>query len=156
MTARPNAAIKASAHSANSANIADTANTADPAIGSSLHPALALVTALTTASTTATSPGDSMINPRERDTTADSPDWVFLGEFFQDIGMRDRIRLAVYRNTADHTLHRLTSDEMTSAGPCLIAILTDPPSGREEWHPAWQTDEMRPAVETRARDIARG
>jgi hypothetical protein len=91
-----------------------------------------------------------MIEPRKRDTTADSPDWIHLGEFFQGIGMRDRIRLAVYRSTADRSLHRLTSDEMTSAGPRLIAVLTEPPGDREEWHPAWEADEMRPGVEARA------
>lgn len=96
-----------------------------------------------------------MIEPRQRDTTAQSPDWVHIGEFFHDIGMRDRIRLALYRNTTDHTLHRLTSDEMTTAGPRLIAVLTVPPDDREEWHPAWETDEMRPHVETRARTMLR-
>lgn len=58
-----------------------------------------------------------MIEPRKRDTTADSPDWVYLGEFFRGIGMRDRIRLAVYRSTADHTLHRLTASPPTSRPP---------------------------------------
>jgi hypothetical protein len=96
-----------------------------------------------------------MIEPRKRDTTADSPDWVFLGEFFQGIGTRDRIRLAVYRSTADRTLHRLASDEMTTAGSRLIAVLTEPPGDRDEWHPAWKEDEMRPGVEARARAITR-
>jgi hypothetical protein len=97
-----------------------------------------------------------MIVQRKRDTTAESSDWVFLSEFFLGIGMRDRIRLAVYRSVSDQALHRLTSDEMTSAGPRLIAVLTEPPGDREEWHPAWVHDEMRPAVEARARAIVRG
>ncbi|GAA2165573.1 MULTISPECIES: hypothetical protein [Glycomyces] len=96
-----------------------------------------------------------MIEPRKRDTTADSPDWRFLAAFFHDIGMNDRIRLAVYRSTADPALHRLTSDEQTTAGPRLIAVFTEPPGGDEDWHPAWRTDQMRPTVEKRARAIAR-
>ena len=94
-----------------------------------------------------------MIEIRRRDDSADSPEWVFLGEFFRGIGMRDRIRLAVYRSTADHGLHRLICDEMTSAGPRLIAVLTDPPGNGEEWHPAWEHDEMRPGVEAEARAV---
>jgi hypothetical protein len=43
---------------------------------------------------------------------------------------------------------------MTSAGPRLIAVLTEPPSDIENWHPAWEHDPMRPAVEARARTIA--
>lgn len=96
-----------------------------------------------------------MIDPRKRDTTADSPDWRLLGDFFRDIGMKDKIRLAVYRKTTDAALHRLTSDEQTAAGPCLIAVFTEPPGGQEDWHPAWRTDPMRPAVEEQARTIAR-
>jgi hypothetical protein len=96
-----------------------------------------------------------MIDLRKRDTTAESPDWLFLGEFFHDIGGGDRIRLAVYRNTADPMLHRLTSDELTKAGPRLIAVFTQPPADQEEWHPAWRADPMRPAVESLARQIAR-
>lgn len=95
-----------------------------------------------------------MIEPRKRDTTADSPDWRFLADFFCGIGMNDRIRLAVYRSTTDKTLHRLTSDEQTKAGARLIAVFTEPPGGPEDWHPAWRTDQMRPTVEKRARNIA--
>lgn len=95
-----------------------------------------------------------MIEPRRRDTTADAPDWIYLGEFFRGIGLRDTIRLAVYRNTTDHALHRLTCDEQTKAGPRLIAVFTEPPADREEWHPAWRTDPMRPSVEASARAIA--
>lgn len=97
-----------------------------------------------------------MFETRKRDTTAEAPDWRFLGEFFRGIGGRDRIRLAVYRNTTDHTLHRVTCDEQTKAGPRLIAVFTEPPADREEWHPAWRTDQMRPGVEACARAIARG
>ena len=96
-----------------------------------------------------------MIEPCKRDTTADSPDWRFLAAFFHDIGMDDHIRLAVFRNTTDPNLHRLTSDEQTTAGPRLIAVFTEPPGGDEDWHPAWRTDQMRPTVEKRARAIAR-
>ena len=97
-----------------------------------------------------------MIEPRRRDTTAEAPDWIYLGEFFHGIGRGDTIRLAVYRNATDHALHRLTCDEQTKAGPRLIAIFTEPPADREERHPAWRTDQMRPTVESKARDIARG
>lgn len=98
-----------------------------------------------------------MIELRKRDTTAESPEWVYLGEFFHGIGMHDRIRLAVYRNTTDHALHRLTSDEQTNAGPRLIAIFNEPHTDTaiDEWHPAWERDEMRPKMESQARDLAR-
>jgi hypothetical protein len=92
----------------------------------------------------------------ERDTTAASPDWYYLGEFFHDIGLGDQVRFAVYRNTADHSLHRLTSDEQKHYGARLIAVFTDPPPGPATWHPAWEHDELRPATEQRARDIAGG
>lgn len=95
-----------------------------------------------------------MIDPRQRDTTAESPEWVRLEAFYIGIGGGDRVRLTVFRSVADHGVHRLTSDEMTTAGPRLIAILTEPPSDAEEWHPAWQSDPMRPRVEARARVIA--
>ena len=66
-----------------------------------------------------------MIEPRKRDTTADAPDWIYLGEFFRGIGGRDSIRLAVYRHIADHALHRLTCDEQTTlvGGPAAAAAL---------------------------------
>ncbi|GAA2144437.1 hypothetical protein [Glycomyces algeriensis] len=95
-----------------------------------------------------------MIEPRQRDTTADSPDWVRLDEFYIGIGGGDRLRLTVFRSTTDPELHRLVSDEMTSAGPRLIAVFTEPPGDREEWHPAWRTDQMRPTVERQARALA--
>jgi hypothetical protein len=90
-----------------------------------------------------------------RDDTADSPDWIRPGEFDIGIGMGARVRFAVYRSTADHALHRLTYDEMTSAGPRLTAVLTEPSSEREEWHPAWEKDGLRPRVESEARAIMR-
>ena len=99
-----------------------------------------------------------MTAPRQRDTTTDSPDWGHLDEFYIGIGLGDRVRLTVYRNNTDHTLHRLVSDEMTSAGPCLIAAFTEPTSDHDDhddWHPAWRTDPMRPNVEAQARTIAR-
>ncbi|MCD0444801.1 hypothetical protein LO763_14370 [Glycomyces sp. A-F 0318] len=96
------------------------------------------------------------MNIGERDTTAGSPDWVYLGEFFHDIGLGDRVRFAVYRSTADKALHRLTSDEQKHYGARLIAVFTEPPSdaGTDMWHPAWERDEMRPATEQCARGIA--
>lgn len=96
-----------------------------------------------------------MIEIRKRDTTAESPEWRKTGEFFVGIGMNDRIRLTVYRNTTDPHLHRLTSDEETKAGARLIAVFSEPPGGQEDWHPAWRTDPMRPAVERQARALAR-
>jgi len=96
-----------------------------------------------------------MIDLRRRDDTADSPGWVHLGEFYIGIGMRDKVRFAVYRSASDLALHRLTSDEMTNAGPRLIAVLTEPAGEREEWHPAWVKDELRPRVESDARAIMR-
>jgi hypothetical protein len=51
------------------------------------------------------------------------------------------------------SLHRLTADELTKAGPRLIAVLTEPPTKSEEWHPAWRRDPMRPTVESRSRAI---
>lgn len=95
-----------------------------------------------------------MIPIRHRDDTAASPDWMNLGEFYIGIGRGDRVRFTVFRNLADPALHRLTADEMTTAGPRLIAILTNPPTSEtEEWHPAWQRDPMRTKVEARFREI---
>lgn len=96
-----------------------------------------------------------MIPIRKRDDTAESPDWIFLSEFFRGIGLGDRVRFAVFRSADDPSLHRLVSDEMTAAGPRLIAVITEPPTGRDEWHPAWESDELRESVEFEARDIAR-
>lgn len=101
-----------------------------------------------------TKPRHALIPIDRRDDTADSRDWLRLDEFYIGIGGGDRVRLTVYRSTTDPTLHRLVSDEMTSAGPRLIAVLTEPPSDIENWHPAWEHDPMRPAVEARARTIA--
>ena len=95
-----------------------------------------------------------MIPIELRDETANSPDWTNLGEFYIGIGRGDRVRFTVFRSKTDPTLHRLTSDELTKAGPRLIAILTEPPNPTaEEWHPAWQRDPMRPKVEAQSRDI---
>jgi hypothetical protein len=70
------------------------------------------------------------------------------------IGRADRVRFTVFRSKTDPTLHRLTSDELTKAGPRLTAILTEPPNPTtEEWHPAWQTDPMHPKVEVQSREI---
>ncbi|MFG3339140.1 hypothetical protein [Glycomyces sp. NPDC048151] len=97
-----------------------------------------------------------MIPIELRDETANSPDWTKLGEFYIGIGRGDRVRFTVFRSRTDPALHRLTADEMTTAGPRLIAILTEPPSpDAEEWHPAWQKDPMRETVETRSRAISR-
>lgn len=97
-----------------------------------------------------------MIPIERRDDTAGSPDWTRLGEFYIGIGGGDRVRFTVFRSNTDPTLHRLTSDELTKAGPRLIANLTEPPSpDTEEWHPAWQRDPMRPTVESRTREITR-
>jgi hypothetical protein len=63
------------------------------------------------------------------------PDWTHLGEFYIGIGRGDRIRFTVLRSHAHPTLHRLTADEMTPAGPRLIAILTNPPTKTEKWCP---------------------
>jgi hypothetical protein len=89
-----------------------------------------------------------------RDDSASSPSWIRLDEFYIGIGGGDRVRITVFRSTIDKGLHRLVSDEMTSAGPRLIAVLTEPPTDIENWHPAWEHDPMRPHVETRARVIA--
>ncbi|HEY1094772.1 MAG TPA: hypothetical protein VGE61_08715 [Glycomyces sp.] len=94
-----------------------------------------------------------MIEIKRRDDTAESPDWTALGEFYIGIGRGDRVRFTVFRSTTDPALHRLTADELTKAGPRLIAVLTDPPSQAEDWHPAWQNDPMRPTVESRSRAI---
>jgi hypothetical protein len=94
-----------------------------------------------------------MIEISRRDDTAASPDWTKLGEFYIGIGRGDRVRFTVFRSNPDPTLHRLTADELTKAGPRLIAVLTEPPTKTEEWHPAWRRDPMRPTVESRSRDI---
>lgn len=120
-----------------------------------------------------------MITPRQRDTTAESPDWNHLDDFYIGIGRGDRVRLSVFRHATDSALHRLVADEMTRAGPRLIAVFTepatetatepsakpttnptaeptsDPTADHEEWHPAWQSDPMRATVEAQARIIAR-
>ncbi|SDE00329.1 hypothetical protein [Glycomyces harbinensis] len=96
------------------------------------------------------------MNIGERDTTDQSPDWHYLGEFFQDIGLGDRVRFAVYRSTAEPAMHRLTSDEQKSYGARLIAVFSDPPTAPAAWHPVWERDELRPEVEKLARAIARG